>query len=146
LPSSIPSRGISADVAVPTIDRPQFSIVVGDLRGGRLLSDDVAMVESIAQLLARRVDAIRMERERYEHHLREQEIRRLASEAELRALRAQINPHFLFNVLTTIGQLIEVAPERAMTTLLRLTELLRRVLRSDGEMSQLSQTRERGFG
>ncbi len=134
----VPSRGVSADVAVPTTDRPQFSIVVGDLRGGRrLLSDDVAMLESIAQLLARRVDAIRMELERYEHHLREQEIRRLASEAELRALRAQINPHFLFNALTTIGHLIEVAPERAMTTLLRLTELLRRVLRSDGEMSTL---------
>ena len=134
----VPSRGISANVAVPTTDRPRFSILVRDLRGGRrLLSDDVAMLESIAQLLARRVDAIRMERERYEQHLREQEIRRLASEAELRALRAQINPHFLFNALTTIGHLINVAPERALATLLRLTELLRRVLRSDGEASTL---------
>jgi two-component system, LytTR family, sensor kinase len=132
----VPSRGISADVAVPTTDPPRFSILVRDLRGGRrLLSDDVAMLESIAQLLGRRVDAIRMERERYEQHLREQEIRRLASEAELRALRAQINPHFLFNALTTISHLINVAPERALTTLLRLTELLRRVLRSDGQMS-----------
>jgi two-component system, LytTR family, sensor kinase len=134
----VPSRGISADVAVPTTDRPQFAILVRDLRGGRrLLSDDIAALESIAQLLARRIDAVRIERERYEHHLREQEIRRLASEAELRALRAQINPHFLFNALTTIGHLIDAAPERALTTLLRLTELLRRVLRSDGEMSTL---------
>jgi hypothetical protein len=134
----VPSRGVSADVAVPTTDRPRFSIMVRDLRGGRrLLSDDVAMLEAVAQLLARRIDAVRVERERSEQHLREQEIRRLASEAELRALRAQINPHFLFNALTTIGHLIEAAPERALTTLLRLTELLRRVLRSDGEMSTL---------
>lgn len=134
----VPTRGISADVIVPTTDRPRFAILVRDLRGGRrLLSDDVAMLESIAQLLARRIDAIRIERERYEQSLREEEIRRLASEAELRALRAQINPHFLFNALTTIGHLVEEAPDRAVSTLLRLTELLRRVLRSDGPMSTL---------
>jgi two-component system, LytTR family, sensor kinase len=134
----VPSRGISADVTVPTTDRPRFVILVRDLRGGRrLLSDDIATLDSIAQLLARRVDAIRIERERQEQSVREQEIRRLASEAELRALRAQINPHFLFNALTTIGYLIDAAPERALSTLLRLTELLRRVLRSDGPMSTL---------
>ena len=134
----VPSRGVSADVTVPTTDRPRFVIHVRDLRGGRrLLSDDVAMLESIAQLLGRRVDAIRFERERQEQSVREEEIRRLASEAELRALRAQINPHFLFNALTTIGYLIDAAPDRALATLLRLTQLLRRVLRSDGPMSTL---------
>jgi two-component system, LytTR family, sensor kinase len=135
---NVPSRGVSADVLVPTTDRPRFSIIVRELRGGRrVLSDDVAMLESVAQLVARRVDAIRIEHERSEQSVREQEIRRLASEAELRALRAQINPHFLFNALTTIGHLIEAAPDRAVETLLQLTELLRRVLRSDGEMSTL---------
>jgi LytS/YehU family sensor histidine kinase len=62
---------------------------------------------------------------------------RLATEAELRALRAQINPHFLFNALTTIGYLIQTAPARAVQTLLRLTDLLRRVLKSGGEMMSL---------
>ena len=55
----------------------------------------------------------------------------------MRALRAQINPHFLFNALTTIGYLIESAPPRALKTLLRLTSLLRSVLKSDGEMTTL---------
>jgi two-component system LytT family sensor kinase len=62
---------------------------------------------------------------------------RLATEAELRALRAQLNPHFLFNALTTIGHLIQTAPPRALDTLLRLTALLRAVLRSEGEFTTL---------
>ena len=49
----------------------------------------------------------------------------------MRALRAQINPHFLFNALTTIGYLIQTAPPRAFDTLMRLTSLLRGVLRSE---------------
>ena len=54
---------------------------------------------------------------------------RLAAQAELRALRAQLQPHFLFNALTTIGHLIQQAPPRALDTLLRLTSVLRGVLR-----------------
>src|SRR5205807_2329248 len=88
---------------------------------------------SLRTTIARRIDAIRITRERYDRALREQEMSTLATEAELRALRAQINPHFLFNALTTIGHLINVAPERALETLMRLTALLRGVLRSDGE-------------
>src|SRR5206468_2809882 len=49
----------------------------------------------------------------------------------------QINPHFLFNALTTIGYLIQTAPPRALQTLLRLTALLRSVLRSEGEFTTL---------
>src|SRR5213592_1423131 len=76
-------------------------------------------------------------RERYQRDIQEQEMRKLAAEAELRALRAQLNPHFLFNALTTIGYLIQTAPEKAVETLMRLTQLLRGVLRSTGEFSTL---------
>src|ERR1700746_4049057 len=69
--------------------------------------------------------------------MREHEMSKLATEAELRALRSQINPHFLFNALTTIGYLIQTAPERALETLLRLTALLRGVLRSEGDFTTL---------
>jgi LytS/YehU family sensor histidine kinase len=51
----------------------------------------------------------------------------------LRALRAQINPHFLFNALTTIGYLIQTTPERALGTLMRLSGLLRAVLKTGEE-------------
>jgi two-component system, LytTR family, sensor kinase len=135
---SVPSNGDMADMFVPTTDAPRYAIRIRDLKGGRrLLSDDVAMLEAVAQMLGRRIDALRLEQERYDQRLREQDIRRLASEAELRALRAQINPHFLFNALTTIGYLIGSSPDRAVKTLLQLTELLRRVLRSEEGPSTL---------
>jgi two-component system LytT family sensor kinase len=123
---------------VPTTEPPQFSISVADVTGGRrFLSDDVATLEAIVVLAARRIDAIRITNERYEREIREQEIEKLATEAELRTLRAQVNPHFLFNALTTIGYLIQTAPPRALDTLLRLTALLRAVLRSEGEFTTL---------
>jgi two-component system LytT family sensor kinase len=128
----------AAVVFVPVSEAPRYAIFIAELTGGRrLLSDDVGTLEAIAVVVARRIDAIRITRERYERELREQEMRKLATEAELRALRAQINPHFLFNALTTIGYLIQTAPSRALETLMRLTSLLRGVLRSEGEYTTL---------
>src|SRR5439155_21878988 len=71
--------------------------------------------------------------------LRERDISRLAADARLRALRAQIHPHFLFNALTTIAHLIQSAPERALETLMRLSGLLRSVLRSSPEFATLGE-------
>ncbi len=129
---------ITAEIELPTTEAPRFVLRIGDLVGGRrLLSDDRTFLEAAALAASRRIDALRLTLERFGQQLREEEMERLAAEAELRALRAQINPHFLFNALTTIGYLIESAPPRALTTLLRLTSLLRSVLRSEGEMTTL---------
>ncbi|HEY2325555.1 MAG TPA: histidine kinase [Thermoanaerobaculia bacterium] len=107
-------------ILIPTAEAPRFAIVIGALaEGRRLLSDDMEMLREVALIAARRIDAIRMA-----------QIRSLTTEAELRALRAQLNPHFLFNALNTIAFLIRTAPERAQETLLKLTSLLRAVLRS----------------
>jgi len=131
------------EVAVLTTEPPQYVLHVGHLAGGRrLLSDDLEMLQHVAALIARRIDALRLTDERYERMLREREMRSLATEAELRALRAQVNPHFLFNALTTIGYLIQSAPPRAFDTLMRLTTLLRSVLRSEGEFTTLGRERE----
>jgi anti-sigma regulatory factor (Ser/Thr protein kinase) len=117
-------------VHIPTNDPPRYIIQIDGLRGGRrLLSDDVALLDSVASIVGRRIDAVRVTQERFDRGLREREIMRLAAEAELRALRAQLNPHFLFNALTTIGYLLQSAPERALGTLYKLTDLLRAVLR-----------------
>jgi two-component system, LytTR family, sensor kinase len=133
-------RGASS-VLIPTVDAPQYQLLVGEMSGGRrLLSDDIAFLESTALLAARRIDALRVAHERCRRDLREEEIRKLATEAELRALRAQLNPHFLFNALTTVGWLIQSSPPRALDTLLRLTSLLRGVLsRAGGEFVTLGE-------
>ncbi|MEO5820436.1 MAG: histidine kinase [Vicinamibacteraceae bacterium] len=138
-PNAPPRTPVAAIVAVPTVDSPLHVWWVGPLTGGRRwLSDDVALAESVAFLTARRLDALRVADERYAAALRERQIGQLATEAELRALRAQLNPHFLFNALTTIGYLIQVAPAKAQSTLMRLTSLLRGVLRrSSTEFSRL---------
>ena len=136
--AGLSEAAVAAVVVVPTAEAPQCAIVIAQLTGGRrFLSDDFVTLEAIALLVARRIDAIRITNERYARELREREIGKLATEAELWALRAQINPHFLFNALTTIGYLIQTAPPRALETLLRLTALLRGVLRSEGEFTTL---------
>ena len=60
---------------------------------------------------------------------RARELSELAATAQLAALRAQLNPHFLFNSLNSIAQLIHVDPDRAEACVERLAELLRYVLK-----------------
>ena len=50
--------------------------------------------------------------------------------ARVEALASQINPHFLFNTLTSISSLIRSQPETARTLIVKLSGLLRRLLRS----------------
>ena len=57
----------------------------------------------------------------------------LAREAELRALRAQVDPHFLFNALNSIAALATGDGARAREMCLSLAELLREGLRLGGE-------------
>ncbi len=69
----------------------------------------------------------------YATHLRDGEIRaaeseRLASEARLAVLQAQLHPHFLFNALNTISTYMEQTPRTARRILEQLGELLRLTL------------------
>jgi signal transduction histidine kinase len=61
------------------------------------------------------------------------------AQAELRALRAQINPHFLFNTLNSIAALIAVDPRAAEETTTRLAEAFRYALQgSERERAPLA--------
>jgi two-component system LytT family sensor kinase len=65
---------------------------------------------------------------RIEHRLQEQE--KLLLAAKIEALKSQINPHFLFNTLASISSLIRSQPETARTLIIKLSGLLRRLIRS----------------
>jgi histidine kinase len=135
--------GRRADIRIPVTELPRYWIEIDALtHGRRLLSDDVGMLSAVVVMAGRRIDGLRLGLERYARQMREREIAQLVTEAELRALRAQLNPHFLFNALTTIGYLIQTAPERALDTLLRLTTLLRAVLKPEGEFTTLGRELE----
>jgi sensor histidine kinase YesM len=74
-----------------------------------------------------------------EKEVNEQRLLRLKTKAELEALRAKINPHFLFNALNSIASLIPVDPQRAEEIVQRLSHLFRYTLdASNRETVQLS--------
>src|SRR3954451_5165611 len=72
---------------------------------------------------------------RNEKKLEEQE--RLLAEARLAALTSQINPHFLFNTLNSVSSLIRTDPTQARVMVIRLSKVLRRLLRKHEAFSPL---------
>jgi two-component system, LytTR family, sensor kinase len=60
-------------------------------------------------------------------------------EAELRALRAQISPHFIYNSLTAIASFTRTDPERARDLLLEFADFTRYALRRGGEFATLAE-------
>lgn len=94
---------------------------MGRRRGGRrYLSEDLRSLHYLATVLAEEVERFRAA-----------EMQRLVSEAELRALHAQINPHFLFNALNTIYGIIPREAACARRTVLNLADIFRYSLQSD---------------
>lgn len=57
-----------------------------------------------------------------------QELERQATESELQALRSQIQPHFLFNMLNSINTLLYIDSEKASYTITKLSDFLRHLL------------------
>ena len=72
---------------------------------------------------------------RIEHRLQEQEKLLLAAKVE--ALKSQINPHFLFNTLTSVSSLIRSQPETARTVVQKLSGFLRKLMRSQEQFVTL---------
>lgn len=59
--------------------------------------------------------------------------------AEVRALRAQISPHFIYNALTAIGSFVRTDPERARELILEFAEFTRYSFRAHGEFTTLAE-------
>ena len=72
---------------------------------------------------------------RNEKKLEEQQ--RLLVEARLAALTSQINPHFLFNTLNSVSSLIRTDPNQARVMVVKLSKVLRRLLRKHENFNTL---------
>jgi len=72
-------------------------------------------------------------RDRHTAELRQSELTRALQSAELKLLKSQLNPHFLFNSLNSVRALIAEDPSRARDAVTQLAGLLRYTLRSDHE-------------
>ncbi len=72
-------------------------------------------------------------KEREDDRVRALELDRARTRAELDAFLAQVDPHFLFNSLNTLGHLIDTAPQRASEFTAHLAEMMRYVLARRGQ-------------
>jgi LytS/YehU family sensor histidine kinase len=96
-------------------------VLLGRRRGGRrYLSEDLLSLSRLSTVILEQV-------ERFRHV----EMQRLVSQAELRALQSQINPHFLFNALNTLYGIIPRDASGARQTVLNLAEIFRYFLESE---------------
>ncbi|KAF0208304.1 MAG: two-component system LytT family sensor histidine kinase [Actinobacteria bacterium] len=93
----------------------------------RLLNEtQVTMVEGLARLLSTQLELSELERQTA-----------LACRMELKALQAQINPHFMFNTINTIASLIRTDPPRARELLREFARFYRRTLEENQELVPL---------
>jgi hypothetical protein len=94
--------------------------------GKPYFSQDLDLLRSLERVLGMFLENRRLEAKRRDLALE-------ASRSELKALRAQINPHFLFNALNAVAGLIPVNPRLAEETVERLAEVFRYSLRRSEE-------------
>ena len=104
-------------------------VLLGRRSGGRrYLSEDLSALGRAASLIVEQIE-----------QFRESEMRRLVSQAELRALQSQIHPHFLFNALNTLYGIIPRDAKGARDTVLNLADILRYFLETGKTFLPLEQ-------
>jgi two-component system, LytTR family, sensor kinase len=107
-----------APIPVSTGGKVRYALeITPDQDRPGLVSTDLDYLRQVAAQCGARLDALDRER-----------AARQVTEAELRALRAQVNPHFLFNSLNTIADLIVSDPRHAEDMTVRLADVFRHVL------------------
>ena len=72
--------------------------------------------------------------------LKESELKNLVTQAELKSLKFQINPHFIFNSLNSMSALTEINPKKAKEMIIKLADFLRYILATnEREKNKLSE-------
>lgn len=141
LDAGVPAAGGDARLVLPVRMESGRSGVVCFGRRRReqpFFSEDVALARSLIDVFGFLLENARLQARRQEQDRRTRELSLAASRSELKALRAQVNPHFLFNALNAIAGLIPSDPVLADRTVERLAEVFRYTLRiSESEWARL---------
>jgi two-component system LytT family sensor kinase len=119
------------ELSVPILQGDRIThliLITTDVKERILVSTEVEFVREATRYVESRLQEIGREKERLERASREARLIHQVVEAELRALRAQVNPHFLFNSLNTIAALVVPEPAKAEEMTLRLAKIFRHVL------------------
>ncbi|HEX3031745.1 MAG TPA: histidine kinase [Bacillota bacterium] len=98
---------------------------------GKIPPNVIKVAVGFAQLLAVQMELAELDRQA-----------QLVTNAELQALHAQINPHFLFNTLNTIIMFSRTNPETARRLLIRLAAFFRHSLKKHGRFNTLEEEME----
>ena len=109
--------GLGVRVGGGQIQVMRFGRRVG---GRRYLSEDLQALRTAGERIREELEA-----------LREAGMKRLVAQAELRALQAQIHPHFLFNAFNTLYGIIPKEASGARRTVLNLADIFRYFLETD---------------
>lgn len=118
-------RGAALAIPIMGDAEPAGLLALGPKKKRRALYnlDDLDQLRTLSAGLALAVERLVLVE-------REKALVRQSAEAQLVALRAQINPHFLFNALNTIISLIEERPEEAEATVEHLAAIFRHILQT----------------
>jgi hypothetical protein len=127
--AELEDRGVEVIVPLRCASGDARHLLLGRRTGGRrYLSEDLLALGRAASLVIEQIE-----------QFRESEMRRLVSQAELRALQSQIHPHFLFNALNTLYGIIPREAKGARDTVLNLADILRYFLETGKTFLPLEQ-------
>jgi hypothetical protein len=127
--AELEGKGVEVIVPLRFASGDSRHVFLGRRSGGRrYLSEDLIALGRASSLIAEQIE-----------QFRESEMRRLVSQAELRALQSQIHPHFLFNALNTLYGIIPREAKGARDTVLNLADILRYFLETGKTFLPLEQ-------
>jgi hypothetical protein len=130
LGASAPAGPVAQEVLVRSADRIVGRFLMGPRQSAApYFSEDVALLTSLADVFSHVLENLHLQERKLEQEQRTREMSLHASRSELKALRAQINPHFLFNALNSIAGLIHRDPAVADRTIEQLADVFRYALR-----------------
>ncbi len=102
-----------------TVDEENYALLMlGKKRKGVYNLTDLEMLSQLVQQTQLTLNIIQL-------NTREKELIQAKYEADLMALRSQINPHFLFNTLNSLTELVHESPERAEDAIEKLSYIFR---------------------